>query len=229
MKGRGEPQILSFRATWRTRSRSLDTPSPALRPGRVSPAVFPSGRPLPPPPPPPPPWGCSAASPVVRACLTSRARASRDYRLSVSPRDPPGAWSATREPSWTGHHQRPAGDHEISRVSCMELVVRALDLLTAQARQRLAYNAATVSPSAMGRVGTWNQCGFAAQYPARTPSVNASLRPRGSPTHDSGPTRLLDLRCRALSSPAPCRFIPTLSHQTSCRRPRSQPEGRGPK
>ena len=38
---------LSFRATWRTRSRSLDTPSPALRPGRVSLAVFPSGRPLP--------------------------------------------------------------------------------------------------------------------------------------------------------------------------------------
>ena len=38
---------LSFRATWRTRSRSHDTPGPALRPGRVSPAVFPSGRPLP--------------------------------------------------------------------------------------------------------------------------------------------------------------------------------------
>jgi hypothetical protein len=38
---------LSNRATWRTRSRSLDTPCPALRPGRVSLAVFPSGRPLP--------------------------------------------------------------------------------------------------------------------------------------------------------------------------------------
>ena len=38
---------LSFRATRRTRSRSLDTPSPALRPERVSLAAFPSGRPLP--------------------------------------------------------------------------------------------------------------------------------------------------------------------------------------
>ena len=32
---------LSFRATWRTRSSSLDTPCPALGPGRVSLAAFP--------------------------------------------------------------------------------------------------------------------------------------------------------------------------------------------
>ena len=37
---------LSFRAAWRTRSRSLDAPSPALCPGRVSLAVFPSADPL---------------------------------------------------------------------------------------------------------------------------------------------------------------------------------------
>jgi hypothetical protein len=38
---------LSLRAAWRTRSRSLDTLKPALRPGRVSLAAFPLPGPLP--------------------------------------------------------------------------------------------------------------------------------------------------------------------------------------
>src|SRR5664279_2993179 len=43
----------------------------------------PRAGPFPPPPPPPVPRACSAASQVLRACLTSRGRASRDYHLSV--------------------------------------------------------------------------------------------------------------------------------------------------
>lgn len=38
---------LSFRATWRTRSSSLDALNPALSPGRVLPVAFPSAGPLP--------------------------------------------------------------------------------------------------------------------------------------------------------------------------------------
>src|SRR6266851_3397024 len=49
---------LSLRATSRTRSSSLDTPDPALRPGRVSPAVFPLARSL-----------SSPASATARAAL----------------------------------------------------------------------------------------------------------------------------------------------------------------
>ena len=43
----------------------------------------PRAAPFPPPPPRPAPRACSAASPVIRDCLTSRDRSSRDYRLSV--------------------------------------------------------------------------------------------------------------------------------------------------
>ena len=78
---------LSFRATWRTRSRSLDTPIPALRPGRDSLAVFPSARPLP----------STTSAPAITAGLFGgfagstglsdfRGRSSRDYRLPLAAR-----------------------------------------------------------------------------------------------------------------------------------------------
>ena len=76
---------LSRRATSRTRSSALDAPDPALRPGRVSPAVFPSADPL------PSPASatarlCSAGSQVLRDRPTSRARASQAYRLAFPER-----------------------------------------------------------------------------------------------------------------------------------------------
>jgi hypothetical protein len=116
---------LSFRAAWRTRSRSLDTPSPALRPGHVSLAVFPS-RPIPFPPPPPPQASpaCSTTSQVLQDRLTSRDRSLRAYRHSVPLTTHPAA-APPREPSRTRHQQRPAGDHGTSRFSRIEISVRA--------------------------------------------------------------------------------------------------------
>ena len=98
---------LSFRATWRTRSRSLDTPSPALRPGRVSLAVFPSGRPLP----------STASAPGSPGLFGSFAGSTglSDFPWSCikglppqrSPHGPPSADLPPREPSRTGHHRHP--------------------------------------------------------------------------------------------------------------------------
>jgi hypothetical protein len=80
---------------------------------------------------------------ALRACLTSRDHASRDYRHWRSPRDPPSSDLPPREPSRTGHHQPPAGDHEISRFSRMELVMRAWVLRPRRVHQRLDDNAAS--------------------------------------------------------------------------------------
>ena len=178
---------LSFRATRRTRSRSLDTPCPALSPGRVSLAVLPSGRPLPP---------TSAASTALFggfAGTTSLSDFSRSCIEGIppkrSPRGPPSAGLPPREPSRTGHHQHLAGDHEISRFSRMELVVRAWDLRPRRATSDSRITPLAVLPSAHWEsVGTLNFDGVSRlNNPARTPPVNASLRPHGTPTHDSGP------------------------------------------
>ena len=101
---------LSLRATWRTRSSSLDTPCPALRPGRDSLAAFPSARPL-------SSTASAAASTalfgglqVLRACLTSRGRASRAYRRSVplTARHPPICHPANHKGRGiTDRHGRP--------------------------------------------------------------------------------------------------------------------------
>ena len=80
---------LSCRATRRTRPSSLDTLSPALSPGRVSPAAFPLGDPLSSPPPPPRPGRCSAGSQVLRDRLTSHDRPITGLRPRPSPHDPP--------------------------------------------------------------------------------------------------------------------------------------------
>ena len=99
--------FLSFRATWRTRSRSLGTPSPAPRPGRVSLAVFPLGRPLP-----------SPASATASAALFGGFAGTTglsDFPWSCikglppqrSPHGPPSVDLPPREPSRTGHHRLP--------------------------------------------------------------------------------------------------------------------------
>jgi hypothetical protein len=94
------------------------------------------------------PTGLSPASNTRRpAHTTSLSDFSRSYIEGLppkrSPRGPPSAGLPPREPSRTGHHQHLAGDHEISRFSRMELVVRAWDLRPRRARQRLANNAAS--------------------------------------------------------------------------------------
>jgi hypothetical protein len=133
----------SFRATRRTRPSSLDTPCPALSPRRVSLAVFPLGRPL-------PSTTSAPGSPSLFGGFAGTTSLSDFSRSSIeglppkrSPRGPPSAGLPPPEPSRTGHHQQLAGDHEISRFSRMELVVRAWVLRPRRAHQRLANNAAS--------------------------------------------------------------------------------------
>jgi hypothetical protein len=80
---------LSFRAIRRTRSRSLDTPTPALSPARVSLAAFPSAGPLPSTTSAAPPWalfgsfaGTTGPSDFPRSSITG-------VRPKPSPHDPP--------------------------------------------------------------------------------------------------------------------------------------------
>ena len=179
---------LSFRATWRTRSRSLDTPSPALRPGRVSLAAFPSGRPLPPPSPPPAPRACSTASPVIRACLTSRDRSSRDYRLSVplASRHPPTCHPAN-------HPGRGIIDQRGRPPDLPVLSMRRSHTCTGSQTPQgpsTTRDNATDGAAFHGRdrVGAPEKAiSRLNSRPACTP-VNASLRPHGSPTHHSEPS-----------------------------------------
>jgi len=180
---------LSSRATWRTRSSSLDTPSPALGPERVSLAVFPSGRPLP----------STTSAPACAglfggfAGTTSLSDFSRSCIKGLPPkRSPHGPTSADlppREPSRTGHHHQLAGDHEISRFSRMELVVRARVLRPRRVHQRLAKASPAAWPSANAKsVGTLNSLGFRGSIAQPTrPLSTLRCALTGSPTHDSGP------------------------------------------
>ena len=131
--------------------------------------------PFPPPPPQPHPRPCSTASQVLRARPTSDDRASRDYGLGLPRTARPdlrdGRSSdlpvlAHGEFTYVPRIQRPRG-----------------------VRRRLANNAADDVAFRFVRprrhpdplISRLNS-------PARThPLVNASLRPHGSPTHDSGP------------------------------------------
>jgi hypothetical protein len=99
---------LSFRATWRTRARSLGALVPALSPERVSLATFPSADPLPSTDSAAPPWalfagfaGTTGSSDFPRSCITG-------LRLLAFPARP-----ALPSPQ--------AGDRGISRFSRMEI------------------------------------------------------------------------------------------------------------
>src|SRR5439155_10880971 len=174
---------------------------------------FPRAGPFPPPPPPPVARDCSAASLVVRARLTSRARASRDYRLSVplTARQAP-----TRHPAnhpgrgIVNAHGRP----------------RDLPVLAHGARR-----ACLGSPTAQGPPATRESAAsgvaFRTQRKRRHPELHwkfrGSIAPPARPLSTlrcalterqrmtRGHRRSLTLRCRAFPSPSPCRFIPALS------------------
>src|SRR6266545_1090881 len=73
----------------------------------------------------------------------------------------------------------------------MELVVRAWDLRPRRVHQRLAKTPPAVLPSTLLRASAPRTIGISRlNNPARTPPVNASLRPHGTPTHDSGPPQI---------------------------------------
>ena len=116
---------LSSRATWRTRSRSLDTPIPALRPGRVSLAAFPLAGPLP----------STTSAPAITAGLfgsfvgtTGPSDFPRPFIEGLppkrSPHDPP-CRSTTPRTIQDGASVDTAGDRGTSRFSRMEISVRA--------------------------------------------------------------------------------------------------------
>ena len=89
--------VKALSAASRTRSSALGAPCPALRPGRVLLAAFPSADPLPSTTSAPPQRrACSTASPVLRDRPTSHARSSRAHRLSV----PPAARTANDGRTW---------------------------------------------------------------------------------------------------------------------------------
>jgi hypothetical protein len=143
----------------------------------------PRAGPFPPPPPPPVPRACSAASQVVRACLTSRDRASRDYRLSV-----PLAARPTLVCHPANHPGRGITNNQ--RATTRSLGSRAWSLSYVPGISDRAgptsdsHNAASSLAFRHGDdVGTLESMWFRGSIsPARTPSVNASLRPCGSPT-----------------------------------------------
>ena len=96
---------LSFCATWRTRPSALDAPCPALCPGRVLPAAFPSGSPL-----------SSTTSAPARAGLFGGFAGTMELSDFPppfieglppwrSPRVLPAADLPPREPFWAEHHQ----------------------------------------------------------------------------------------------------------------------------
>ena len=137
---------LSFRATRRTRSRPVDTLTPALRPGRVSLPAFPLADPL--------PSNASATTNVTLFDSFAGTTGSSDFRssciegvpLTRSPHDPPPT-TATR-------------DDRTSRFSRMESSVRAWVLRPRGVRHRLAITPMTMLPSAKGEsAGTPNYMG----------------------------------------------------------------------
>ena len=164
---------LSVRAIRRTRPSSLGAPCPALRPGRVLPAAFPLADRLPSTASAAPPWalfgsftGSTRPSDFSRSCITG-------LRPRPSPHDP------------TNHHHsrvtvRPPGSqHE--EITHMPGSQTPWGPLTARdsAASGVAFRDTTRVGTPVERISGLNG------RPARTP-VNASLRPRGSPTHDSG-------------------------------------------
>ena len=141
-----------------------------------------------PPPPPPPRLGrCSAASQVVRGHPTSHDRASRDYGLGLPrttrptdmhPRSIKGGASSTG----MGDVGPPGSQHgEIARMhGFFDPAGSANGSRERRQRCCLPSFPSTSAPRTSPISGLNSR-------PACTP-VNASLRPHGSPTHDSGPS-----------------------------------------
>jgi hypothetical protein len=133
---------------------------------------------FPPPPPPPPARPCSAGSQVLPACPTSHRRASQAYGLGL-PRAARPAISTT-------------GGHEISRFSRPETphMRRCFDRAGSTSSSRMTLPAILPSACTHG-VGTPDSINFAAPFPRlRVPLPTLRPRPRGRPTHGSGPSWL---------------------------------------
>ena len=188
MQERGERTCLSCRASWRTRSRSLDTPCPALRPGRVSLAVFPSGKPL-----------SSTVSATTMAALFdgfSGTTGLSDFpRSFIENHRQRVALAARQTPTCHPTNHPGRGIIKRPRATVGSPGSRAWSLRACPGSSTAQGSPAT-RDSATGdvafrlgeHVGTPNFISISRlNSPARTTPVNASLRPHGSPTHDSGP------------------------------------------
>ena len=132
--------------------------------------------PFPPPPPPPLARACSAASRVLRGRQTSRARASRDYRLSVP--------LAARPHHH--HHQDgrprdlPVLAHEDLRACLASPTAQGPPAARANATENVAFRSFEQRRHPELEISRLNR-------PAHTPPANASAMPSRTPTHDSGP------------------------------------------
>jgi hypothetical protein len=163
----------------------------------------PRAGPFPPPPPQPLARRCSAASQVLRACPTSRARSSRAYRLSVplTSRHPP-----------TYHPANPPGRGIIDRHG------RPRDLPVLSMKRS---HACTGSPTPRGPMTARENAATSVAFrrlkprrhpkprlsrlnsrPARTPIPTLRCALTETPTHGRGRRDSLDLRRRTLSFPS---------------------------
>jgi hypothetical protein len=197
--------------TRRTRSGSLGAPCPALRPGRVLPVAFPLADPL-------PSTAsattqgrrCLAASQVLRDRQTSHARSSQACGLGLP-------W-AVHPPITSGRTNR-----GISRFSRMEIprMHRFFDPAGPVGGSRVAPPA--VLPSAYCEsVGTPHLAVISGlNSPACVPLSTLRLRPCGRRRMTRGHRGSLVLRCGALSSPSPCRFIPAYRNAPAVHSPHS--------
>ena len=134
-------------ATWRTRSRSLDTPDPALSPARGSLAAFPLAGRL-------PSTASSPGRPGSFGSLTGTTRPS-DFPWSCikglppkrSPHGPPPTGLPPREPKGTGYHHRHGRPRDLPVLS-MKSFVHAQALRPRGVPQQLAIALLTTWPSA---------------------------------------------------------------------------------
>ena len=190
---------LSLRATSRTRSSPLGTPGPALRPGRVELSVFPLASPLP-----------STTSAAADAALFGGFAGTT--RLSDFPRS---FISGVRpQPSLSGPPgNRPDGRAWDLPVLAHEDSTHAQVLRPRGARRQLAIALPPVLPSAdlkasAPRTKILSRLNSPAYV---SPYRRFAARPHGRRRMARGHRGSLLLRCRAFSSPSPCRFIP--AHQ----------------
>ena len=166
---------LSVAATRRTRPSSLRAPCPALSPGRVSPAVFPLADPL--------PSTASAAPPwALFGSFTGSTRPSDFSRSSITGLRP---WPSPHDPPL--HHDRrvtmrsPGSQHgKLARMHGFSDPAGSADGSRKRRQRCCLPTSSTASAPRSRRISGLNS------RPACTP-VNASLRPRGTPTHHSGP------------------------------------------
>ena len=138
---------------------------------------------------------CSAASSVLRACPTSRARSSSACVSWTSRCGPP-------------RHAADGRTRDLP-VLARDVSVHARGLRPRGVRVALALATHRVWPSASGySVGTPDATVFAAQYPACTSPCQRFTPSLRRLTHDSGPCGSLLLHRTTLSFATPHRFIP---------------------